>query len=74
MLHIRLTQQIPKLHVWAVRTLWVMGATWVIVYITAFLGCIPFTRKWDGLMDKAQPCPEQKKLWDFVRTLLSCLQ
>jgi len=67
LLHIQLTQRIPHIHIWAVRTLYLLIFTWIVVYITYPLGCVPTKRHWEAPLSQVNPCPPILKSWDFVR-------
>ncbi|KAH7017922.1 hypothetical protein B0J12DRAFT_688678 [Macrophomina phaseolina] len=65
LLHNQVTSRIAYLHIWAVRTLYLVIFTWIVVYITYPLGCIPTSRKWEAPLGHVKACPPILKSWDF---------
>lgn len=68
LLHIQVTRKIPKVQVWAVRCLYLIIFTLVLVNVTYPLGCVPVSRKWEAPLGRAKPCPPILAAWDFVST------
>lgn len=65
LLHIRVTERISAVHVWAVRTLYLLAFTWILVYVTYLLKCMPVSRNWDAPLGHVKPCPSILHAWDF---------
>ncbi|KAH6667168.1 hypothetical protein B0J14DRAFT_183719 [Halenospora varia] len=65
LLHIRVTEGISAVHVWAGRTLYLLAFSWILVYVTYLLKCLPVSRNWDAPLGHVKPCPSILHTWDF---------
>ncbi|KAH6710549.1 hypothetical protein BKA61DRAFT_737532, partial [Leptodontidium sp. MPI-SDFR-AT-0119] len=65
LLHIRVTEGISSVHIWAGRTLYILALTWILVYVTYLLKCLPVNRNWDAPLGHVKQCPGILHAWDF---------
>lgn len=69
LLHVHLTAKFPAVQVWAVRSVYAIVTLLFITIILYNFGCYPPSRRWDGLVGNAEPCPAMVKEWDWVNTV-----
>jgi len=65
LLHLRLTQRLPQVHIWAKRSIFILIAGFMLIMITYPFGCWPTYRKWEGGMGGVEACPPITREWDF---------
>jgi len=65
LLHLRLTQRLPQVHIWAKRSIYILIAAFMVIMITYPFGCWPTYRKWEGGMGTVKACPPITRAWDF---------
>ena len=61
-----ITDKFLTLNAWAVRSVYISVFLWIVVIATLPFGCFPFSRRWDGFVGRAKPCPNIVREWDFV--------
>ncbi|KAF2005523.1 hypothetical protein P154DRAFT_518615 [Amniculicola lignicola CBS 123094] len=65
LLHIRVTEGFPTLNAWAIRSFYFIILCWAYVLISLTASCVPFSRRWNGLVGIEKPCKPVVRAWDF---------